>query len=198
MQGLPENEIALPVPPVAMIKRKDLGNSKTVTKTVKQWQFSTSKGTISTRGATELHRNRDLMVKTDRGGSGDGDGGGTTTNWWLEGGAWAARAWLQRTELTRVEARGDGAACDTGEIGCRAERRFRSGGFRTELHRWTAVDGGGGLQTVADSVQRLFSSETRLNEPAQPRTALTDQMRQKPERDRPALIPTWDWDFKIY
>jgi len=163
---------------------------------VKQWRFSNLKVTISTRGATGLHRNRGLRVKTGRGGS--GDGGGATTNRRLEGGAWAARAWQQRTEMTQVEARGDSAACDTGGVGCRAERRFRSGGFRTELHRWTAVDGGGGLQTVADSVQRLFSSETRLNEPAQPRTALTDQMRQKPERDRPALIPTWDWDFKIY
>jgi len=173
------------------------------------------------------------MVKTGRGGSGDGDGGGETTNRRQEGGAWAARAWLQRTEKTRVEARGDGAACETGGVGCRAERRFRSGGFRTELRRWTAADGGGRrrtagdsggqrrrTQTVADSV-RIFtyciinpmcrvlrscltvlgSSETRLTELRQPRTAavtngdqprttVTDQMRQKPERDRPALIPT--------
>ena len=84
------------------------------------------------------------MVKTGRGGSGDGDGGGETTNRRQEGGAWAARAWLQRTEKTRVEARGDGAACETGGVGCRAERRFRSGGFRTELRRWTAADSGGG------------------------------------------------------
>jgi len=48
--------------------------------------------TISKKGATGLHRNRDLRVKTGRGGSGDGDGGGATTNWRLEGGAWAARA----------------------------------------------------------------------------------------------------------
>jgi len=70
--------------------------------------------------------------------------------------------------MTRVEARGDGAACDTGGVGCRAERWFRSGGFRTELRRWTAADdgerrrttanGGVGLQTVADSVEMLFSS----------------------------------------
>ena len=33
-------------------------NSKTVTKTVEQWRFSTWKGTISTRGATELRAER--------------------------------------------------------------------------------------------------------------------------------------------
>ena len=114
-----------------------------------------------------------------------------------------------------MEARGDGAACDTGGVGCRAERRFRSGGFRTELRRWTAADGDGRRRTVADSgggrrqwrtvlrscLTVLGSSETRLTELRQPRTAavtngdqprtaVTDQLRQKPERDRPALIPT--------
>jgi len=49
-----------------------------------------------------------------------------------------------------VEARGDGAACDTGGVGCRAERRFRSGGFRTELRRRTAADGGGRRRTAAE------------------------------------------------
>ena len=57
-----------------------------------------------------------------------------------------------------MQARGDGAACDTGGVGCHAERRSRSGGFRTELRRWTAADNGGGLQTVADSVEMLFHS----------------------------------------
>jgi len=121
-----------------------------------------------------------------------------------------------------VEACGDGAACDTGRVGCRAERRFRSGGFRTELRRRTAADGGRRCRTVSDGGGRwrtaadgggqwrteskcclavLGSSETRLTELGQPRTAavtngdqprtaVTDQMRQKPERDRPALIPT--------
>jgi len=60
--------------------------------------------------------------------------------------------------MTRVEARGDDATCDTSGVGCRAERRFRSGGFRTKLRRWTAADNDGGLQTVADSVEMFFDS----------------------------------------
>jgi len=98
-----------------------------------------------------------------------------------------------------VEARGDGVACDIGGVGCRAERRFRSGGFRTELHQWTAADGGERRQTVAEDCRQwqtmlkccltvLGSSETRLNELGQsrtaavtnsdqPRTTVTDQMR---------------------
>ena len=67
-----------------------------------------------------------------------------------------------------MEARGDGAAYDPDRVGCHAERRFRSDGFRTELRWWAATDGGGrwrtvadsgrGLQTVADSVEMLFDS----------------------------------------
>jgi len=71
--------------------------------------------------------------------------------------------------------------------------------------RRTAADGGGGRRqwrTVLRScLTVLGSSETRLTELRQPRTtavtngdqprtAVTDQMRQKPEQDRPALIPT--------
>ena len=83
-------------------KEKQRGSRKTV----KQWRFSNSKVTISTRGATGLHRNRGLRVKTGRWSSSDSDRGGATTNRRLDGGAWAARAWLERTEITRVEARG--------------------------------------------------------------------------------------------
>ena len=43
-------------------------------------------------GATGLHRNRGLKVKTGRGGSGDGYGGGVTTNRRLDDDAWAAHA----------------------------------------------------------------------------------------------------------
>ena len=87
---------------------------------------------ISTRGATGLHRNKGLKVKIGRGGS-DGYGGGVTTNRWLDGGAWAARAWLQRTEMARMEARGDDTTFGTDEVGCRAERRSRSDGFWAKL-----------------------------------------------------------------
>jgi len=38
-----------------------------------------------------------------------------------------------------------------GGVGCRAKRRFRSGGFRTELRQWTTADGGGRWRTAADS-----------------------------------------------
>ena len=60
--------------------------------------------------------------------------------------------------MTRVEARGDGAAYDTGGVGCHAKRQSRSGGFRMELRWWTAANNGGGLQIVADSVEMLFDS----------------------------------------
>ena len=78
--------------------------------------------------------------------------------------------------------------------------------------RRTVVDSGGQQRTAAKGCRQwrtvlkccltvLGSSETRLNELGQPRTAamtngdqprtaVTDQMRQKPERDRPAVIPT--------
>jgi len=101
-------------------------------------------------GATGLHRNRGLKVKTGRGGSNDDYGGGATTNQRLHD--------TRLSAANRDDARGDGAAYDTCGVSYRAERQSRSGGFRMELHRWTAADSDGELQTVADSVEMLFDS----------------------------------------
>jgi len=62
-----------------------------------------------------------------------------------EGGAWAARACLQRRKTRRVATRGREAGSGTGGGGCRSERRSRSSGCRRKL-RW--------LETT-----RLFTAE---------------------------------------
>jgi len=205
MQGLPENEIALPVPPVAISDQENKQKQRGSRKTVKQWRFSNTlgrfpQGVLLDFTRTEVWRSKRVeeapatAMEVARRQTGDWTAArgrhapDCSEQRWRAWGTWRRRClrhrrgWLSRGEAVQI-------------------RWFPNG--------TASVDGGGRRRTAAENCKQVLkccltvlgSSETRFKGLGQPQTAavtnggqrwrmVADQMRQKPERDRPARIPT--------